>query len=75
MQPSCPGLSLVKRAEFMVMTLRQSSKQSIQWKSEEQGQEHAYNFSLISRGLFTEILSWQAKQPILHTTMTFTATL
>jgi hypothetical protein len=45
-----------ERAGFMVMTLRQ---------------EHAYNFSLMSVGLFTEILSWQAKQSILHTTMTF----
>jgi hypothetical protein len=54
MQPSCPGLSLVMRAGFTVMTLGQSnnppkekSKLTETEKGEtgdEQSQEHAYHF-------------------------------
>jgi hypothetical protein len=38
---------------------------------EEQTQEHAHQFLLTSRGLFTKNSSWQAKQSIPHTTVTF----
>jgi hypothetical protein len=56
MQPSCPGLSLLTRAGFMVMTLRQSNNtpngkvQTHQNKNkkgkiaEEQSQEHSHHF-------------------------------
>jgi hypothetical protein len=37
----------------------------------ETGEGHAHNFSSTSRGLFTKNLSWQDKQSILHTALTF----
>jgi hypothetical protein len=54
MQPSCPGLSLVTRAVFTVMTLRQSNNPPNEKSKitetekgetdEEQSQEHAHHF-------------------------------
>jgi hypothetical protein len=40
MQPSCPWLSLMMRAGFTVMALRQSNNP----QNENQIQEHAYHF-------------------------------
>jgi hypothetical protein len=40
---------------------------------EEQSQEHAHN-SITSRRLFSSNLSWQAKQSLPQTTVTFMAT-
>jgi hypothetical protein len=39
--------------------------------SEKQSQELGYHFSLTSRELFLKNWSWQSKQSIPHTTMTF----
>jgi hypothetical protein len=39
MQPSCPELSLVMRAGFMVMTLRQSNKTKKSKMGENQNEE------------------------------------
>jgi hypothetical protein len=54
MQASCPGLSLVMRAGFTVMTLRQSNnaptgkvptdQDQEDETGEEQSQEHVHNF-------------------------------
>jgi hypothetical protein len=38
---------------------------------EDKSQEHSHNFSLTSRELFSKNSSWQTKQPIPHTTVTF----
>jgi hypothetical protein len=81
MQPSCPGLSPVKRAGFMVITLRQSNnppngkvqthqdrKRRNRWRAKSRA---CSSFPLTSsRGLFTKNLSWQAEQSILHTNVT-----
>jgi hypothetical protein len=81
MQPSCPGLSLVRRAGFKVMTLRQSNsplngKVQTHWDRKRWDRWRAKSwacssFSLTSRGLFTKNSSRQAKQSVLHTTVTF----
>jgi hypothetical protein len=83
-QNSCPELSLVTRAGFMVMTLRQSNNlpngkvQTYQGRksktAEQQIQEHDCHFFFTSRRLFTKNLFLQAKQLIPHTTVTFRAT-
>jgi hypothetical protein len=60
MPPSCPGLSLVTRAGFTVMTLRQSNnppngKDKIHRDRKRQDRRRACSsFSLISRELFTK---------------------
>jgi hypothetical protein len=73
MQPSCPGLALVTRAGFTVMTLRQSNSLP---NGNLRAKSRAYSpFVLISRGLFTKNFSWQAKQSIPHILLwRFTAT-
>jgi hypothetical protein len=73
MQPSCPGFSMVTRAGFTVMALRQSyilPNRNVQTRreiGEEQSQEHAHHIPFISRGLLTKNSSWQAEQSVLHT--------
>jgi hypothetical protein len=61
----------VFREESMNHTWKSQTQQDQKWQtSEEQSQEHAHHF-LISRGLFTKISFWQAKQSSLLTTVTF----
>jgi hypothetical protein len=76
---SCPGL-LVTRAGFRVMTLRQSNnlpnfkvqthRDQRRWDRRRVKSRACLSFSLTSRGLFTKNSSWQAKQSVLHTTVT-----
>jgi hypothetical protein len=76
MQLSCPGLTMVPKAGFTVMTLRQTNnppngkvqthRDRQRKTSEDQSQEHAHHFLRHKVGT-----SWQAKQQILHTTVTF----
>jgi hypothetical protein len=40
---------------------------------EEQSQEHAHQFSFTLRGMFAKNPSWQTKESILHTALTFYA--
>jgi hypothetical protein len=76
-QPSCPGLALVTKAGFMVMNLRQKKVLPMEKLTEtkkgetceEQSQEHSQ--ILTSNGSFTRNSSWQAKQSILHITVSF----
>jgi hypothetical protein len=81
MQPSCPGLSLMRKAGFTIMTLRQSNNppnvkvdNRRDWERRDRcGRKSTSrsSFSLPSRGLFTKNSSWQAKRSITHTTVTF----
>jgi hypothetical protein len=81
LQPSCPGLSLVTRARFTAMALRQSNyppngkvqthrdrKRRDRWRAKSRA---CSSFFLTLRGLFTKNSTWQAKQSILHTTVMF----
>jgi hypothetical protein len=73
-KPSCPGLSLVTRAEFVVMTLRQSNKpynRKVQTHWLQKRRDGLRARSRRACSLITKNLSWQAKQPIPHTTMVF----
>ena len=81
MKPSCPGSSLVMRAGFTVITLRQSNNPPSGKSLHHQGQirpdrwkatSRAWSsLSLTSRGLYTKSLSQQAKMWILGSTTTF----
>jgi hypothetical protein len=81
MQSSCPGLSMVTRDGFLIMSLRQSNnppngkvqtyldrKRRDKWEAKPRA---CLLFSLTSRGLLTKNSSPQAKQSIQRTTVTF----
>ena len=81
MKPSCPGSSLVIRAAFTIMTLRQSNNPPSRKAPCHQGQirpdrrkamsRARSSLSLMSRGLCTKNLSQQAKLWTLGSTVTF----
>jgi hypothetical protein len=68
MQPSCQGFSLVKRADLWLWP---SDKATVLPMGKSKLTETKKTRQATSRGLFTKISSWQAKQPVPHTTVTF----